>query len=68
MARQGHSFATADDLRVIVRQPDGSFKDVPDDGVTLGEVAMRGNIVMKEVTMKDVPNLALVMTPGAVFP
>ena len=49
MARQGHSFATADNARVILRNPDGSVKDVPEDGKTLGEIAVRGNIVMKEV-------------------
>ncbi|KIJ45585.1 hypothetical protein M422DRAFT_75032 [Sphaerobolus stellatus SS14] len=48
MARQGHSFATADDARVVIHQPDGSLKDVPEDGKTLGEIAVRGNIVMKE--------------------
>ncbi|KAF8587271.1 acetyl-CoA synthetase-like protein [Ramaria rubella] len=48
MARQGHSFATADDTRVVLRNEDGTLKDVPEDGRTLGEIAVRGNIVMKE--------------------
>ncbi|KAF8527924.1 acetyl-CoA synthetase-like protein [Hysterangium stoloniferum] len=48
MARQGHAFATADEARVVLRNPDGSLQDVPDDGKTLGEIAVRGNIVMKE--------------------
>ncbi|KIK71136.1 hypothetical protein GYMLUDRAFT_33267 [Collybiopsis luxurians FD-317 M1] len=54
MARQGHSFATAGDTRVIYRTdespagPNGDLVDVPSDGKTIGEVVTRGNIVMKE--------------------
>lgn len=48
MARQGHSFATAEETRVVNKGSDGSLIDVPEDGKTLGEIAVRGNIVMKE--------------------
>lgn len=48
MARQGHSFATAEETRVVTKSPDGSLLDVPEDGKSLGEIAIRGNIVMKE--------------------
>lgn len=60
MARQGHSFANSDEARVVfqVQVPEGEkendnnveLKDVPDDGKTLGEIVVRGNIVMKEVS------------------
>ncbi|MBV9268237.1 MAG: long-chain-fatty-acid--CoA ligase [Acidobacteriaceae bacterium] len=43
LARQGQGQITADLVRVV----DESMNDVPRDGVTLGEVVMRGNIVMK---------------------
>ena len=54
IARQGHSFATADEARVVYQVKEGDpedaeLKDVPDDGATRGEVVVRGNIVMKEV-------------------
>ncbi|KAG1885742.1 acyl-CoA synthase [Suillus subluteus] len=51
MARQGQSFATAQDARVVYPpqdETDGELRDVPKDGRTVGEVLMRGNIVMKE--------------------
>ncbi|KAJ3750200.1 hypothetical protein DFH05DRAFT_1466425 [Lentinula detonsa] len=54
MARQGHPFATAGDMRVVYRTdenpngPDGGLVDVPKDGKTMGEIVTRGNIVMKE--------------------
>jgi len=51
MARQGHAFATAEEVRVVyVREEneDRPLKDVPRDGKTLGEIVTRGNIVMKE--------------------
>ncbi|KAG5726103.1 Medium-chain-fatty-acid--CoA ligase [Termitomyces sp. T112] len=52
MARQGHAFATAQDVRVVY-QPGEHAKedeliDVPRDGKTLGEIVTRGNITMKE--------------------
>ncbi|KAG1826116.1 uncharacterized protein BJ212DRAFT_1295378 [Suillus subaureus] len=51
MARQGQSFATAQDARVVYPpqdENDEELRDVPKDGRTVGEVLMRGNIVMKE--------------------
>lgn len=51
MARQGHAFATADESRVVLFSEDGTLKDVPEDGRTLGEIVVRGNIVMKEVSV-----------------
>jgi fatty-acyl-CoA synthase len=41
-ARQGVHYVVADPVRVV----DGQGRDVPADGRTLGEVLMRGNIVM----------------------
>lgn len=52
MARQGHSFATADEARVVTKSRGGGSVDVPQDGNTLGEIAVRGNIVMKEVSVR----------------
>ncbi|KAG8982975.1 hypothetical protein FRB90_006401, partial [Tulasnella sp. 427] len=54
IARQGHSFATADEVRVVQQIPADhtgpiELVDVPADGKTLGEIVTRGNIVMKEV-------------------
>ncbi|GAA5827035.1 hypothetical protein JCM11251_002215 [Rhodosporidiobolus azoricus] len=52
MARQGYSFLTADDIR-IVRQSTSSctsavqLQDVNSDGEEVGEICFRGNIVMK---------------------
>jgi fatty-acyl-CoA synthase len=43
LARQGQGQVTADLVRVV----DDSMRDVPWDGQTIGEVIMRGNIVMK---------------------
>jgi fatty-acyl-CoA synthase len=42
-ARQGVNYVTADPVRVV----DAELEDVPADGVTMGEVVMRGNNVMK---------------------
>ena len=42
-ARQGLQMVTADAVRVV----DDAMNDVPADGETMGEVAMRGNNVMK---------------------
>jgi len=51
MARQGHAFATADEVRVVrtngTGTPEDDLDDVPSDGKTLGEIITRGNIVMK---------------------
>ncbi len=43
LARQGQEYLIADPIRVV----DEEMGDVPRDGATLGEVAMRGNDVMK---------------------
>ena len=42
MARQGQGYTIADLVRVV----DDDMRDVPRDGVALGEVVMRGNNVM----------------------
>ena len=42
LARQGQQYTTADGVRVV----DDQMRDVPHDGVTMGEVVMRGNNVM----------------------
>lgn len=44
ISRQGQAYITADLVRVV----DQNMQDVPMDGETIGEVIMRGNIVMKE--------------------
>ena len=43
LARQGQGRVVADPVRVV----DEAMDDVPRDGETMGEVVMRGNIVMK---------------------
>ncbi len=46
-ARQGVGMVCADRLRVVETEPaDGELVDVPADGVTMGEIVMRGNNVM----------------------
>jgi fatty-acyl-CoA synthase len=42
LSRQGHANVVSDDIRVV----DGDMNDVPNDGVAMGEVVMKGNIVM----------------------
>jgi len=42
-ARQGVELLTSGDLRVV----DGDMRDVPRDGQTVGEIVVRGNVVMK---------------------
>jgi fatty-acyl-CoA synthase len=42
LARQGQAYISADLVRVV----DGEMNDVPQDAETMGEVIMRGNIVM----------------------
>ena len=49
MARQGYSYTTADGVRVVYQTEGEDLKDVPRDGKTVGEVVVRGNLVMKEV-------------------
>jgi len=48
-ARQGHAFATSFPLRVVRPTEPGeeALVDVPRDGKTLGEIVLRGNIVMQ---------------------
>ncbi|KAI9512904.1 acetyl-CoA synthetase-like protein [Russula earlei] len=48
-ARQGHAFATSFPLRVVrpARSPGEALVDVPRDGKTVGEIVVRGNIVMQ---------------------
>ncbi|QRW19059.1 AMP binding enzyme [Rhizoctonia solani] len=48
MARQGQAFATADEARVVYTDSEENLRDVPADGKTVGEIVVRGNIVMKE--------------------
>ena len=43
LARQGQGYVTADLVRVV----DDEMNDVPLDGETMGEIIMRGNMVMK---------------------
>src|SRR5690606_30339670 len=43
LARQGVNYVVSDPVRVV----DENMNDVPRDGETLGEVVMRGNIVMQ---------------------
>ena len=62
MARQGHAFANADEVRVakLHYKPGHEsehggdrgdiVEDVANDGEAVGEVVVRGNIVMKEVS------------------
>ena len=48
-ARQGVGMVTADEARVVATSGDPDrLVDVPADGVTMGEIVMRGNTVMKE--------------------
>ncbi len=48
-ARQGVGMLTADAARVVATSGDPDVLiDVPSDGVTMGEIVMRGNTVMKE--------------------
>jgi len=53
MARQGQSFATAQEVRVVMPPKydgDEVLVDVPKDGKSIGEIVTRGNIVMREVS------------------
>jgi fatty-acyl-CoA synthase len=43
LSRQGQGYVTADLVRVV----DDDMNDVPLDGETMGEIVMRGNMVMK---------------------
>ncbi|THH29084.1 hypothetical protein EUX98_g5106 [Antrodiella citrinella] len=54
-ARQGRGFITSVDIRVVYQPKESEpvdlnapLVDVPRDGITIGEIVMRGNITMKE--------------------
>ncbi|GAA5848375.1 hypothetical protein JCM3766R1_002327 [Sporobolomyces carnicolor] len=50
MARQGHSFVTADDIRIVRENEDDAHAplvDVRSDGIEVGEIVFRGNVTMK---------------------
>jgi len=49
MARQGYSYNTADGARVVYQTEGEDLEDVPPDGKTIGEIIVRGNLVMKQV-------------------
>ena len=49
MASQGFGYATADGVRVVHQTEGEDLKDVPRDGKTIGEIVVRGNLVMREV-------------------
>ena len=51
MARQGHAFVTAQEVRVVYQDDNEELTDVPADRKTIGEIVTRGNIVMKEVRL-----------------
>lgn len=53
MARQGFSYTTADDARVVYQTDGEDLKDVPRNGKTVGEIAVRGNLVMREVDASE---------------
>ena len=60
LARQGNSVILADDVRVVKLLKDGETGDVLVDvernGEEVGEVVMRGNTVMKEVSVSSLPS------------
>ena len=57
MARQGYSYTTADGARVIYQTEGADLTDVPRDGKTVGEIIVRGNLVMKEVNVWRTPSI-----------
>jgi hypothetical protein len=73
LARQGHAFATAQEVRVVYPPGEASgdreLIDVPRDGKTLGEIVTKGNIVMKEVGIFfTVVSRCLIVLGNVVFP
>lgn len=55
LARQGVGMLTADRARVVRPEPgsDGALVDVTPDGTEMGEIVMRGNMVMKGYYLDD---------------
>lgn len=47
LARQGVGMVTAEEMRVVQTEGSDELVDVPSDGVTVGEIVMAGNGVMK---------------------
>jgi acyl-CoA synthetase (AMP-forming)/AMP-acid ligase II len=68
MARQGQAFATADEARIVHTDSGENLKDVPADGKTVGEIVVRGNIVMKEVRTGVIGVIGLDESSTLVFP
>lgn len=60
MARQGYSYTTADGTRVVYTTEGEDLKDVPRDGKTIGEIVVRGNLVMREVSTSQSLHLPFV--------
>ena len=56
MARQGFGYTTSDSVRVVYQTEGEDLKDVPRDGKTIGEIVVRGNLVMKEVGSSQYPH------------
>ncbi|KAF9977903.1 hypothetical protein BGZ73_004499 [Actinomortierella ambigua] len=44
LARQGHAYLVSDDIKVV----DSNMKEIAWNGVEVGEIVFRGNLVMKE--------------------
>ena len=57
LARQGFSFLTSGPVRVVYQVEEGeedkALVDVPKDGKTIGEIVLRGNIAMREVSVEN---------------
>ncbi|GAA5932475.1 hypothetical protein JCM3775_005929 [Rhodotorula graminis] len=52
MAKQGHAFLTADDIRIVRLTPEGEppttdLTETAPDGQEVGEIVLRGNLAMK---------------------
>ena len=58
LERQGFGFLTSEPVRVVFQPKEGEedldkeLVDVPKDGKTVGEIVMRGNISLKEVSLE----------------
>jgi fatty-acyl-CoA synthase len=64
MSRQGVGMITADRARVVSTYGSSeTLVDVPDDGVTMGEIVLRGNTVMKEYFL-DAPATQVALRGG----